>query len=84
MPQVRVRDKHQITLPAEVMRSAKIAMNDTLSVIYKDGIIMLIAQQERPKKPSLMALAGSTKGLYGVTTEERKQYLITERQSWER
>lgn len=84
MPQVRVRDKHQITLPAEVMRAAKIGMNDTLSVLYKDGVIMLITQKAQPKKPSLMALAGSTKGLYGATTEERKQYLITERESWER
>jgi len=36
------------------------------------------------KRPSLMELAGSARGLYGRTTEERQAYLAGERKSWER
>ena len=85
IPQVRVRNKHQITLPAEVVRAAQIGMNDILSVEYKDGVITLITQKVvQEKKRSLMALAGSTKGLYGANTEEREEYTRNERNSWER
>ena len=85
MTQVRVRDKHQITLPATVARAANIAPNDVLDVSYKDGVITLITDRVmKAKKPSLMALAGSTKGLYGTTTAEREQYTTNERSSWER
>lgn len=85
MPQVRVRHKHQITLPAQIARAANIGMDDILDVHYKDGVITLITKQRMDaKKPSLMALAGSAKGLYGTTTEELEQYSVTERNSWER
>jgi bifunctional DNA-binding transcriptional regulator/antitoxin component of YhaV-PrlF toxin-antitoxin module len=85
MPQVRVRDKHQITLPANVVRAANIGFNDVLDVSYKDGVITLATERVmKAKKPSLMALAGSTKGLYGKTTAEREQYTANERASWER
>lgn len=85
MPQVRVRDKHQITLPAQIAREANIGMNDILDVRYQNGVITLMTKQGMAaKKPSLMALAGSAKGLYGTTTEELEQYSVNERKSWER
>ncbi|MCL1962140.1 MAG: AbrB/MazE/SpoVT family DNA-binding domain-containing protein [Desulfovibrionaceae bacterium] len=85
MLQVRVRSKHQITLPASVVRVAGIGLNDALDVSCKDGVITLTTQHAAAKKrPSLMDLAGSAKGLYGRTTEERQAYLANERKSWER
>lgn len=84
MPQVRVREKHQITLPAAVVRAANIGLHDTLEVSYQDGVIILMTPQAVQKRRPLMAMAGSTKGLYGRSTEERQQYLADERQSWHR
>jgi bifunctional DNA-binding transcriptional regulator/antitoxin component of YhaV-PrlF toxin-antitoxin module len=85
MPQVRVRDKHQITLPAIVARAANISVDDVLEVNYRDGAIILMTQHAKEKKrPSLMEFAGSMKGTYGRTTEERQAYLAEERKSWER
>jgi bifunctional DNA-binding transcriptional regulator/antitoxin component of YhaV-PrlF toxin-antitoxin module len=82
---VRVRDKHQITLPASVVRAANVGVNDVLEVSCKDGAIVLSAPRVKEKKrPCLMDLAGSTKGLYGNTTEERQAWLAGERKSWER
>lgn len=84
MPQVRVRDRNQITLPAAVIKAANIGLNEVLEVSYKDGVITLTTERVmKEKTPSLMALAGCTKGLYGATTVEREQYTANERTSWE-
>ena len=84
-PQVRVRNKHQITLPASVARAASISVNDVLSVDYRNGIITLTTQRTPAKKrPSLMEFAGCAKGLYGRTPKEIESYVANERASWER
>jgi bifunctional DNA-binding transcriptional regulator/antitoxin component of YhaV-PrlF toxin-antitoxin module len=85
LPQVRVKDKRQITLPAAVAQAAGINVNDVLGVSYKDGVVSLITQRAAQKRrPSLLELAGSTRGLYGRTTEERQAYIASERASWQR
>jgi len=85
MLQVRVRDKHQITLPASLARAASIGVNDVLDVQYKEGIITLLTQRATVKKrPSLMDLAGSLKGVYGRDAKEIQAYIANERKSWER
>jgi len=85
MLKVRVRNKHQITLPASVVRAANIGTNDMLDVSYQNGAITLLTQRVAEKKrPSLMDLAGSLKGVYGRNTEEIDAYIANERKSWER
>jgi bifunctional DNA-binding transcriptional regulator/antitoxin component of YhaV-PrlF toxin-antitoxin module len=86
MLQVRVRDKHQITLPAPVVRAAGIGMNDVLDVSYKDGAITLSTPRAAKKKrPSLMDLAGSLKESgYWRNAKEIDAYIAGERKSWER
>jgi bifunctional DNA-binding transcriptional regulator/antitoxin component of YhaV-PrlF toxin-antitoxin module len=85
LPQVRVKTKHQITLPAAIARVAGIGVNDILSVDYRDGVVSLITQNAPAnKRRSLMDLAGSTPGLYGNTAEEIQAYTANERKSWER
>lgn len=84
MPQVTLRDKHQITLPASIVRAARLAPNDVLSVEYVNGKITLSsAATKAGKRPSLMDYAGITEGLYGQSAEEVHAYLAKERQSWE-
>lgn len=83
--QVRMRDRHQITLPASVVRSANIGANALLNVSVQGGTITLTTQQGAQKKRrSLMELAGCAKGLYGRTPEEIEAYVANERASWER
>ncbi|MDR0273785.1 MAG: AbrB/MazE/SpoVT family DNA-binding domain-containing protein [Burkholderiaceae bacterium] len=83
---VRVRNKHQITLPASVVRAASIGVNDVLDVSCKDGVITLLTQRMAEKKrPSLMDLAGSLKDSgYWRNAEEIHAYIAGERKSWER
>ena len=85
MPQVRVREKHQITIPMSIVKAANIRENDQLSVEYKNGVITLVnAQNAQNKRKSIMDYAGSTNGLYGKSAAEVDAYIQSERDSWDR
>lgn len=85
MLQVRVQDTGRITLPSAIVRAANFRKDDVLEVTFKDGVITLSKQQAlKPKKHSLMALAGCTTGLYGSDTLARQQYMTNEHASWVR
>lgn len=81
MPDIRLRHKHQVTLPASVVRAANIKPDDWLSVTYVNGSIIITPKQE----PSdLMSFAGIGRGLWGETAEEVDQTLRNLKDAWER
>ncbi len=84
MPQIRVREKHQVTLPMSIMRVAGIHENDMLEASFKNGVIMLAPKKTAAAKKSLMDFVGITQGLYGKDPSEVAQYLDQERDSWDR
>lgn len=85
MPQVTVREKHQITLPIAIVRAAHISPNDVLAVEYSNGVITLATVgTTHTKRKSLMDYAGSAKGIYGKNVDEVRTYLHNERATWER
>lgn len=84
MPQVRVREKHQVTLPVSIIREAKISENDLLDVSYSNGVITLMVHKIQGPKRSLMDYVGISKGIYGTTAKEVDAYIDAERNSWER
>jgi bifunctional DNA-binding transcriptional regulator/antitoxin component of YhaV-PrlF toxin-antitoxin module len=82
---VRVRDKHQITLPMSIVRAAHIRQNDRFSVDYKNGAIIFISETQKPtKRKSIMDFVGITEGLYGNTADDVHSYITNERASWNR
>ena len=83
MPEIRMRPKHQVTLPASIVREAKLAPDDRLEVSYTNGVIVLTP---RPKASSaqkfdVMAYAGIGKGVWGSTSEEVNKYITDLRAS---
>ena len=42
MTQIRIRERNQITLPANIVIAASLSPNDTLEVSFANGIITLI------------------------------------------
>jgi bifunctional DNA-binding transcriptional regulator/antitoxin component of YhaV-PrlF toxin-antitoxin module len=84
MSQIRVREKHQITLPMAIVRGAGIRESDLLDVQYKNGVILLIPHKNAASQQSLMDFVGSTPGLYGADGSRAAQYLSNERDSWDR
>jgi antitoxin component of MazEF toxin-antitoxin module len=85
MPEIRMRPKHQITLPASVVRAANLKAEDRLQVDYLNGAIIIT-----PKKPAhqqtddVMAYAGIGKGLWGESAEQIEANIAQLRDSWER
>jgi len=81
MSQVRVRQKHQITLPANIVQDAHIIPNDTLEVAFVNGVITLTPKKRHAPKNAVMAFAGVAKGVWGETPEAVEATLTSQRES---
>ena len=84
MSQVRVRLKHQITIPIRIAEAAQIKPDDILEVAYANGIVTLVPVNRKKRSQSAMAYAGIARGLWGQTTAEIEADLNSNRDSWER
>lgn len=72
-----MRPKHQVTLPASIVRDANLTIDDRIEVRYINGVIVLIpnAKTSKTKKWDLMSYAGIGKGIWGNNTQEVDQYI---------
>jgi bifunctional DNA-binding transcriptional regulator/antitoxin component of YhaV-PrlF toxin-antitoxin module len=88
MPQVKLREKGQITIPAELLqewsRINHVATNDTIEVNLSNGVLMLIPSKRHTAKRDIMSFAGVGKGLWGNTQEEIETTIQDLRSSWTR
>lgn len=84
MSQVRIRPKHQITLPSRIVAAAHLKPDDMLEVAYANGVVTLIPLSRKKRKASVMAYAGIARGIWGQTTREIEAGLVSDRTSWER
>ncbi len=62
-----MRQKHQLTLPAQIVRDAKLNLDDKLEVTYTNGVILLTPKSvpASSKTFDLMAYAGVGQGIWG-------------------
>ncbi len=84
MAQIRMRERNQITLPANIAIAASLSPNDALEVSFANGVITLIPVTTHPKRRSISDYVGSAKGTWGATGAEIDAQLRDERDSWER
>ena len=84
MPNIRIRPKHQVTLPASIVRQANIKPDDTLSVTFLNGSIILTPTQAQHAGEDLMSFAGIGRGLWGSTPEAVDQTIAEMKNAWER
>ena len=80
---INLRDRRQITLPADVVEAVGLQTNDTLEVSAVNGVIHLVpvsAVARRP--PSMRNFLGATAGLYGQSAEQADEYVRQQRDSW--
>jgi bifunctional DNA-binding transcriptional regulator/antitoxin component of YhaV-PrlF toxin-antitoxin module len=84
MPEIRMRPKHQVTLPASVVRAANIQLDDRLMVKYVNGNIIITPKKNDAPPVDVMAFAGIGRGLWGDTPEAVEQTVRELRNQWER
>jgi bifunctional DNA-binding transcriptional regulator/antitoxin component of YhaV-PrlF toxin-antitoxin module len=84
MPIIRMRPKHQVTLPASIVRAANIKPDDRLNVAYVNGSIIITPAQDIDKQGGLTSYAGIGRGIWGTTPAQVDQSLSDLKDSWER
>ena len=84
MPQIRMRDRNQITLPSMIATAANLHVDDTLDVSFVNGVITLIPTSKNAARRSIMDYVGSAKGVWGASGAEIDAHIRDERESWER
>jgi antitoxin component of MazEF toxin-antitoxin module len=88
MPQVKLREKGQVTIPADLLqewsRKNQVATNDSIEVSLSNGVLMLIPSKRHTAKRDIMSFAGAGKGLWGNTHEDIKTSIQQLRNSWTR
>lgn len=66
MPEIRMRPKHQLALPAQIVSEAKLSSDDRLEVTYTNGVIVLTPRSVASSSHEfdIMAYAGIGKGMF--------------------
>lgn len=88
MAQVKLREKGQVTIPAELLqewsKKNHVSINDSMEARLANGVLMLIPQKRRAEKRTVMSFAGVGKGLWGNTPAEVDANIKEIRDSWAR
>jgi len=84
MSTVRVRPKHQITLPVSIVNQANIHQDDLLEANYVNGVITLVPKARHAHHGDIMDYAGVARDVYGKTAEEVDASISQLRDEWER
>ena len=84
MTEIRMRPKHQVTLPANLVRQANIQLDDKLIVSYVNGSIILTPSAANKNNLDIMAFAGIANSLWGDTAQEIDLTVDRIKSGWER
>lgn len=80
---VCLRDRRQITLPADVVAAVGLALNDTLQVSVSRGAIVLTPTRATPNPPASMArFLGAAQAVFGTTAEQGDAIVRDARDAW--
>lgn len=84
MLEIRMRPKHQVTLPASVVRAANLKVDDRMSVVFINGSIVITPTVLVENPPELMEFAGIGRGLWGETAADVETTIAELKSSWNR
>ena len=85
MPMIRVRDKHQITLPKEIVLNLNLKPNSYIEYQIMPEGVFIRSVQFQPKEPvDIFKYAGIGKKRLFKTAQEADQFISDLRDEWER
>ena len=84
METVRMRERRQLTLPADVVEQVQLKINDALQVAVVNGVIQLTPMNmPTNKKISMRSFLGIAKGVYDSGDQRSlSQYVDDLRNEW--
>ena len=88
MLQVKLREKGQVTIPAELLQEwqlkNQVETQDLMQACLANGVLMLIPAKRHAAKRDLLSFAGVGKGLWGQTEDEIEETIGQLRSEWTR
>lgn len=84
MPEVTIRPKGQITIPAEIMQSWHLRTHDKVNITLVNGIVTMTPVKRKEVGKDIMSFAGMGRGIWGDTHEEVENTIKEIRNSWNR
>ncbi len=84
MPMIRVREKHQITLPKEIVTFLHLKPDTYLEYSITNNGVMIRAAQLKSKRINIFRYAGAGKRRVYKTAQEADAYIANLRDEWER
>ena len=88
MLQVKLREKGQVTIPAEILqewqRKNQVETQDVMQACLANGVLMLIPAKRNATQRDMLSFAGVSKGLWGQTEAEIDANIAKLRSEWAR
>ena len=84
MPEVRLRSKGQLTIPAAILEKAQLSTGASFEIALVNGVITLTPKVRISNQEDIMAYAGIFKGAWGDSPDAVNSNLDTNRDEFER
>jgi hypothetical protein len=84
MPEVKMRSKNQVTIPASIVEKAHLAENCKFDVEYMNGVIIFTPLNPASKKDDVLSYAGLFSGAWGKTPSAVETTIKNLHDEWEK
>jgi hypothetical protein len=84
MPEVQMRRKNQVTIPASIIEIAHLSENCKFDVDYINGVIIFTPKNLAQKKDDIMSYAGLFAGAWGETSAKVETTIRKLHNEWEK
>ncbi len=84
MPEVRLRPKGQVTIPASIIDEARLAEDAVFDVGFINGVITFTPKRTKSTREDILSFAGVFQGAWGNTPAAVDKTLRKLRGEWER
>lgn len=84
MPEVKMRRKNQVTIPASIVEIAHLSENCRFDVEYLNGVIIFKPKEVSQKVDDVLSYAGLFSGAWGSTSEQIDETISNLHNEWEK
>ncbi|MFU8790098.1 MAG: AbrB/MazE/SpoVT family DNA-binding domain-containing protein [Methylobacter sp.] len=84
MPEVQMRRKNQVTIPASIVEIAHLSENCRFDVEYVNGVIIFKPKDTAQKVDDVLSYAGLFAGAWGKNSEEVETTIRNLHNEWEK
>lgn len=84
MGKVTIRQRNQVTLPAEMLAALGVSVGDVGEVFVQGGALVLKFRDRQAAQESVERAFGACSGVWGSSAREIDESLAADRRSWDR